>query len=117
MELPFRKPRTLGVPARAFDVLLGLALGAALVYFLDRALPRAHAGGLDQPTDDRLLRERVRNALAQTIADPDAVDLRVHGGTVILRGPATGEQIAEMVACASRVRGVRFVDNRLSPIA
>ena len=115
MEFPLRKPRTLGIPTRAIDVLLGVALGAALVYFLDRALSRARGEALEERADDTLLRERVRNALAQTIADPRAIDLRVHDGTVILKGPATGEQIAEMVACASRVRGVRFVDNRLSP--
>jgi len=115
MELSLGKPRTLGMPTRAFDALVGFAVGAALVYFLDRALWRAHGDAPEEPVDDGLLRERVRHALAQTIADPRAIDLRVHDGTVILKGPATGEQIAEMVACASRVHGVRSVDNRLSP--
>jgi osmotically-inducible protein OsmY len=42
------------------------------------------------------------------------VDVRVRSGTVVLRGPARAEQIAELVACAARVRGVRAVENRLS---
>ncbi len=118
MELSFRPPRAFGVPTRAFDVLAGFVLGAALVYFVDRGLAHVRRrGAFEERVDDFVLRERVRNALARTIADPGAVDLRVHDGTVILKGPATGEQIAEMVACAARVRGVRFVDNRLSPAA
>jgi hypothetical protein len=98
-----------------FDMLLGLALGAALVYAFDRALPAWRARLREEPVDDPVLLGRVRLALAQTIADPEAVDVRVHEGTVILRGPATEEQIAEMIACAGRVRGVRRVENRLSP--
>jgi osmotically-inducible protein OsmY len=97
------------------DVLFGLALGAALVLLLDQGRAHWSARNPGEPVDDRLLRERVRRALARTIADPRAIDLRVHDGTVILKGPATGEQIAEMTACASRVDGVRHVDNRLSP--
>ena len=115
MELRLRPQRTLGLPTRVLDVLAGVVLGATLVYLLDRGLAQAFRRTADEPVDDGVLRERVRNALAQTIADPRAIDLRVHDGTVILKGPATGEQIAEMIACASRVRGVRYVDNRLSP--
>lgn len=116
MELRLRPQRTLGIPTRVLDVLAGVVLGATLVYLLDRGLAQAlRRRTADEPVDDGVLRERVRNALAQTIADPRAIDLRVHDGTVILKGPATGEQIAEMIACASRVRGVRYVDNRLSP--
>ena len=115
MELRLRPQRTLGVPTRVLDVLAGLVLGATLAYLLDRSLAPALRRRIAEPVDDNVLRERVRNALAQTIADPRAIDLRVHDGTVILKGPATGEQIAEMIACASRVRGVRWVDNRLSP--
>jgi osmotically-inducible protein OsmY len=115
MNLPIRLPREAGVPRRALDILLGFALGAALAFALVRALAARRSRQFEEPVEDPLLLERVRAALGWTIADPDAVDLRVSGGTVILRGPATAEQIAEMVACASRVRGVRAVDNRLSP--
>ena len=97
-------------------MLLGFALGAALVFVVERGLARTRAPRAPaEPVNDRVLRDRVRSALAHSIADPRAIDLRVHDGTVILKGPATGEQIAEMVACASRVRGVLRVDNRLSP--
>lgn len=115
MELPIRMPRRSHATGRMLDILLGFALGAALAYFVERGLPalRARQRG-EEPVDDRRLLGRVRLALAQTIADPDGIDVRVHDGTVVLKGPATGEQIAEMVACATRVRGVRNVENRLS---
>jgi hypothetical protein len=112
MKIHIRPSRA---PHRVFDMLLGLALGAALVYAFDRALPAWRARLREEPVDDPVLLGRVRLALAQTIADPEAVDVRVQEGTVILRGPATEEQITEMIACAARVRGVRGVENRLSP--
>jgi hypothetical protein len=115
MQMRLRPPRTLGIPRRALDVLLGFALGAALALLLDRGVPALRARAREEPVDDPVLLGRVRLALAQIIADPEAVDVRVHEGTVILKGPATGEQIGEMVACARRVRGVRRVENRLSP--
>jgi len=115
MPLHLLPPRAPGFRARAYDLLLGFALGAAVVYLLDRALAARDRGERDDPVEDGALLGRVHLALAQTIADPRAVDVRVHDGTVVLRGPATGEQIAEMVACAHRVRGVRRVENRLSP--
>ena len=115
MNLPIRMPRHRRGPGRTLDIVLGFALGAALVYFLDRGVPALRGRRAEELVDDRQLLGRVRLALAQTIADPEAVDVRVHDGTVVLKGPATEEQIAEMVVCAARVRGVRQVENRLSP--
>ncbi|HSN19910.1 MAG TPA: BON domain-containing protein [Usitatibacter sp.] len=116
MQSHFRPPRAPGIPQRAFDVLLGLVLGAVLAYLLDHAIAASRRREREEPVEDPLLLGRVRLALSQTIADPRAVEVRVHDGTVILKGPATGEQIAEMITCARRVRGVRRVENRLSPI-
>lgn len=115
MQLPLHLRQSRQPPPRILDVLLGFALGAAFAYLLDRAPPLRRPRRDAEAVDDRHLLGRVRLALAQTIADPQAVDVRVHDGTVVLKGPATEEQIAEMVTCASRVRGVREVDNRLSP--
>lgn len=115
MQLPIRMPRRRPAPGRPLDILLGFVLGAALALFLDHGLPALRRRGAEEPVDDRQLLGRVRLALARTIADPEAVDVRVHDGTVVLKGPATEEQIAEMVVCAARVRGVRQVENRLSP--
>jgi osmotically-inducible protein OsmY len=69
----------------------------------------------EPPVEDAILLERVRAAMGHLVPDPRGVDVRVRCGTVILKGPASAAQIEELVACAGRVRGVREVDNRLSP--
>jgi BON domain-containing protein len=105
---------------------LAAGLGAALMYFLDPDLGRARrtaleqsgrrrAPGGDEPVDDAVLVERVRMALGRTIANPNAIDVKAFEGRVVLKGPVTPEELAEIVACTGRVRGVREVDNRLSP--
>lgn len=134
-------------------VACGIAIGAALMYFIDpdngrrrRALARdkslhyarvatergerrvrhathrargaiAAAGrraGAGEIVEDRILLERVRAALGHVVGDPNAVDVRVRCGTVILKGPARQDQIGELVACAAHVPGVLEVENRLS---
>ena len=69
----------------------------------------------EPPVEDAILLERVRAAMGHVVADPHGVDIRVRCGTVILKGPASTEKIEELVACAQHVRGVRDVENRLSP--
>jgi osmotically-inducible protein OsmY len=68
----------------------------------------------DDTAEDSVLVERVRAAVGKVIADVQAIEVRVRDGVVTLKGPATAEEIAELVACAGRVRGVKEVDNRLS---
>jgi hypothetical protein len=68
-----------------------------------------------EPVDDAVLIERVRAALGHVVRDATAIDVRVREGTVTLKGPVTQDEMAEIVACAERVRGVQQVDNRLSP--
>jgi osmotically-inducible protein OsmY len=69
----------------------------------------------EEPVEDAILLERVRAAMGHMVHDPRGVDIRVRCGTVILKGPASATQIEELMACAGRVRGVREVENRLSP--
>jgi hypothetical protein len=105
---------------------LAAGLGAALMYFLDPDLGRARRSALkpaargpripaEDAVDDAMLVERVRMALGRTIANPDAIDVKAFEGRVVLKGPVTPEELGEIVACTERVRGVREVDNRLSP--
>jgi hypothetical protein len=68
----------------------------------------------DEPVDDAVLVERVRAALGHTIANPHGIEVKAFEGRVVLKGPVTAEELAEIVACTERVRGVRAVDNRLS---
>jgi hypothetical protein len=109
--------------------LLAAGTGAALMYFLDPDLGRARRARMQpgrlpnamrrapdalEPVEDAVLVERVRTALGHTIANPDGIDVKAFDGRVVLKGPVTPEELAEIVACTRRVRGVREVDNRLS---
>jgi osmotically-inducible protein OsmY len=86
------------------------------VYFIDSRHARRRAWlPLEGPVDDAVLVERVRAALGRTIANPHGIEVKAFDGRVVLRGPVTPEELAEIVACTRRVRGVREVDNRLSP--
>ena len=78
------------------------------------ARAQSHFDHAEEGADDSALIERVRAAMGHVIPDPLAIEVRAHDGCVTLKGPARPEQIAELVACAERVRGVLQVDNRLS---
>ena len=84
-----------------------------LCLLIARIQGRITSGG-EEPVDDAVLAERVRAAMGHVIGDPQAIEVRVHDGCVMLKGPAQQHEIGELVACAERVRGVREVDNRLS---
>jgi hypothetical protein len=120
------RPNRLTRPAAC---LLAACAGAALMYFFDPELGHARrarmqpsrlpnamraAGDALEPIADAVLVERVRTALGHTIANPDGIDVKAFDGRVVLKGPVTPEELAEIVACTRRVRGVREVDNRLS---
>jgi len=127
MPVPYRDHAPRGHTAAVLlSCALAAGLGAALMYFLDPDLGRARRSALqpsgrrpgfggDEPVEDAVLVERVRMALGRTIANPDAIEVKAFDGRIVLKGPVTPEELAEIVACTERVRGVREVDNRLSP--
>jgi osmotically-inducible protein OsmY len=154
MQTTQYRPRAAGFGSGAHGLLLGLAAGVALMFFLDpdsgkrrRAVVQdksshyarkaAHQRDVlarrvlnqirgaiasirrevepEETVEDAILLERVRAAMGHVVPDPHGVDIRVRCGTVILKGPANATQIGELMACAQRVRGVRDVENRLSP--
>src|SRR5690242_13160931 len=134
----FRSKSPSAAVAAPIAALLGFALGAALMYFLDpdagrrrRTLVREKSARYARETrerqaalarharnrihgavatvrnrlhhddlvEDSVLLERVRAALGHVVGDPQAVDVRVRCGTVILKGPAREDQVGELVAC------------------
>ena len=103
-------------PSVAVPAALGfMAVGAAVAWFARPAVDRAIAARAPHPpVDDDMLVERVRSALSRVVYGSELIDVRAHAGRVVLRGPASPAQIAEMVACAQRVDGVRGVEDRLS---
>lgn len=96
---------------RKLALLAFAAAGAALVYtyFDRRAMSRARAR---LPSDASLARE-VRGVLSRIIADPEAVHLTVHEGTVTLRGAIDGSRRDRALRATLAVPGVKAVINRL----
>jgi hypothetical protein len=64
------------------------------------------------PSDQQLI-ERVRARLGHIASHPRLIDVHAENGRVTLDGHAPAEEIDCIASCASRVRGVRSVDNRL----
>lgn len=68
------------------------------------------AGG---EVDDRTLEQRLRMCIGRHCSHPRAIEVRVADGCVTLSGPVLAVEAHEVLSCASEVRGVRAVDNRL----
>ena len=97
-------------------LLCAAGAGAALMYFFDPDNGRRRRALLkDQALDDSVLAERVRAALVRVVPDARAIEVKVRDGHVTLKGPVTQQEMGEIIACARRVRGVRQVENWLSP--
>ncbi len=63
--------------------------------------------------DDVVIAERVRARLGRAVSHPRALEVVVHDGRAILRGPILEREAASALACARRVSGVREVIDRL----
>lgn len=62
----------------------------------------------------RVLVARVRAKLGRVCSHPHAIEVIAKGeGVVELRGPILREEAAQVLSCASRVRGVRSVEDAL----
>ncbi len=68
------------------------------------------AGG---EVDDRILEQRLRACIGRHSSHPRAIDVSVADGCVTLLGPVLAAEATVVLSCASKIRGVRAVDNRL----
>ncbi|MCP3137699.1 SRPBCC family protein [Pyxidicoccus xibeiensis] len=68
-----------------------------------------------RPVDDLTLEERVRAALGRVCSHPGAIRVSARNGLVVLEGSILVGELKRVVPRLGRVRGVRGVDNRLSP--
>ena len=71
--------------------------------------------GRSGDADDRVLGERVRQAVRRTSSHPRAIDVRVEAGRVTLAGPVLAREAGDVLARVRDVKGVREVENRLRP--
>ncbi|HYN13532.1 MAG TPA: SRPBCC family protein [Burkholderiales bacterium] len=110
-------------------LLIGGALGALAMYFLDgqsgrrrRARTRdqlahvASARRLFQREDvsDEVLVERVRAALGRVVSQPHAIEVAASSGHVRLDGPILSHEVRALIRAVRRVAGVRSLDDRLT---
>jgi uncharacterized membrane protein len=56
----------------------------------------------------------VRSELGRAVSNPRAIEVRAEGGVVRLFGDVLAEEASELVRCASKVRGVRAVEDHLA---
>ena len=78
------------------------------------ALARARAALADAPVGDDLLHDRIRARLGHMIDHPGQIHVDVDHGRVVLRGNASSEEIEALTERLSTMRGVAWIDNRLS---
>lgn len=67
----------------------------------------------DEPVDDTVLAERVREALGRVTARPSRIAVRADRGMVSLEGTIAGADLDRTVQAIGRVRGVTAVHERL----
>lgn len=86
--------------------LLAIATLAAGAWHIRTSRRRRAVSNLD-------LGRRVRAAIESSVANPGAIDVRVHGGTVTLRGRVRREERDFVLAAALGGPGVTQVSNYL----
>ena len=64
--------------------------------------------------DDVVIAERVRAALGRAVSHPGAIQVQIADGVATLQGDILASELQNLLDCASAVRGVRSVDNRLT---
>jgi hypothetical protein len=65
------------------------------------------------PVPDRVLAVRLRACIGRHSTHPGAIEVSVREGCATFSGPILSAEVHEVLQCASAVRGVMAVDNRL----
>jgi osmotically-inducible protein OsmY len=89
--------------------LVALATLAAGAYHFQKSRGQASR----RPPSDTQQARRVRAAIESAVANPGEVDVRMHGGTVTLRGRVRKEERDFVLAAALGAPGVTEVRNYL----
>jgi hypothetical protein len=73
------------------------------------ARSRLFQGGVD----DQVLEQRLRSKFGYVVRNPSAIEARVDSGRVTLTGAVRADEVDQLIAEVSAVRGVSAVENRL----
>jgi uncharacterized membrane protein len=68
----------------------------------------------DEVSEDVLI-ERVRSAIGRVVSHPSSIEISAEGSRIILSGPILDEEHDRLLKRVRKVRGIRFVDDRLRP--
>ena len=66
---------------------------------------------------DAVIVQRVRAAMGRVVSHPHAIRVESNWGRVTLSGNILESEVDDLLSCAASVRGVREVENRLTPHA
>ena len=69
--------------------------------------------GHAEPVSDQVLAARLRACIGRHSSHPRAIDVEVRDGCATITGPILAAEVREVLECASGIRGVMAVDNRL----
>jgi hypothetical protein len=69
--------------------------------------------GHAEPVSDDVLAARLRACIGRHSSHPRAIDVDVQEGCATISGPILAAEAREVLECASAIRGVMAVDNRL----
>lgn len=65
------------------------------------------------PVGDMQLHDRIRSRLGRLVDAPGEIKVDVQAGNVVLRGTASADEIEDVLATVSAMRGVAGIDNHL----
>jgi hypothetical protein len=97
------------------NLVLSFAAGAAAVYWLDDAVKRRRAGGL-QGRQARLCAQ-VQEQIDRLVSHPEAVRFQVEGGLVRVTGEVLADEVDRLLSRISHLPGVHKVHNAVSPVS
>jgi hypothetical protein len=68
-----------------------------------------------EPVSDDVLIHRVRTKMGRVVSRPRALTVTANNGVVTIAGPVLRNEVDDLLACVSKVRGVSSVENLLDP--
>jgi hypothetical protein len=90
-----------------------VAAAAGIAAYLVRKERRGYHPVPKPFPEDRVIEQRIREKLAEIVADPDAIHVTVHNGTASLHGPVLPAERDRALTAVLDVPGVLQVTNLL----